>query len=145
MDSQSAHDLILSNPEVRKIRQRTFLRRETAKNVAKLRVSLGLTQSQLAEMLGTQQSSIARLEKGEKIPSLEFLNRIAEAVGDQLLPPQFASQITALVSPAENNSQNHLFDLPKFNEPEKVRNFKLDSELDEQKTIRFQTSVEMAR
>jgi len=39
-----------------------------------------LTQTQLAEMIGTRQPSIARLENGSSIPSLSFLNKIAMAL-----------------------------------------------------------------
>lgn len=49
--------------------------------VARLRIKLGLTQTQLAEMVGTKQPSIARLENGEGSPSLSFLEKVAEALG----------------------------------------------------------------
>ena len=53
---------------------------EPGYQVARLRIQRGLTQTQLAEMVGTHQPSIARLENGTSIPSLSFLNRIAEAL-----------------------------------------------------------------
>ena len=40
----------------------------------------GLTQAQLAEMVGTRQPSIARLENGTSTPSLTFLTKVAEAL-----------------------------------------------------------------
>jgi len=40
----------------------------------------GLTQAQLAEKLGTQQPSIARIENDGYLPSLSFLIRIAEVL-----------------------------------------------------------------
>lgn len=54
---------------------------EPGYQVARLRMIRGLTQSQLAEMVGTRQPSIARLENGTSHPSLSFLQRIAEAMG----------------------------------------------------------------
>ncbi|MBN2385635.1 MAG: helix-turn-helix transcriptional regulator [Anaerolineales bacterium] len=36
--------------------------------------------TQLAEMVGTHQPSITRLENGSRVPSLSFLDRIAEAL-----------------------------------------------------------------
>jgi DNA-binding XRE family transcriptional regulator len=48
--------------------------------ISRLRIQRGLTQSQLAEMVGTRQPSIARLENGSNIPSLSFLDRIAKAL-----------------------------------------------------------------
>jgi transcriptional regulator with XRE-family HTH domain len=54
---------------------------EPGYQVARLRVKLGLTQAQLAEMVGTRQPSIARLENGEGSPSLSFLEKVAKALG----------------------------------------------------------------
>lgn len=53
---------------------------EPGYQVARLRIQRGLSQAQLAEMVGTQQPSIARLENGSSIPSLSFLQRIARAL-----------------------------------------------------------------
>jgi len=53
---------------------------EPGYQVARLRMLRGLTQAQLAEMTGTRQPSIARLENGSSTPSLSFLKRIAEAL-----------------------------------------------------------------
>ena len=47
---------------------------------ARLRIQRGLTQAQLAELVGTRQPSIARLENGNSFPSLSFLKRIADAL-----------------------------------------------------------------
>jgi DNA-binding XRE family transcriptional regulator len=53
---------------------------EPGYQIARLRIQRGLTQTQLAEMVGTHQPSIARLENGSSIPSLSFLDRIANAL-----------------------------------------------------------------
>lgn len=53
---------------------------EPGYQIARLRIRRGLTQAQLAEMVGTRQPSIARLENGNSIPSLSFLRRIADAL-----------------------------------------------------------------
>jgi DNA-binding XRE family transcriptional regulator len=53
---------------------------EPGYQVARLRILRGLTQPQLAEMVGTRQPSIARLENGSSNPSLSFLNKIAVAL-----------------------------------------------------------------
>jgi transcriptional regulator with XRE-family HTH domain len=52
--------------------------------VARLRIKLGLTQAQLAEIVGTKQPSIARLENGEGSPSLSFLEKVARALGAEV-------------------------------------------------------------
>ncbi len=48
--------------------------------IARLRLLRGLTQAQLAEKVGTRQSSIDRLENGSRMPSLSFLERIARVL-----------------------------------------------------------------
>ena len=45
------------------------------------RIDQGLTQAELAEKVGTTQSSIARLESGTHEPSIKMLKRVAEALG----------------------------------------------------------------
>ena len=47
---------------------------------ARLRILRGLTQTQLAEMVGTRQPSIARLENGSSLPSISFLQKVAAAL-----------------------------------------------------------------
>lgn len=57
---------------------------EPGYQVARLRILRGLTQAQLAEMVGTRQPSIARLENGTSIPSLSFLNKLATALNAKI-------------------------------------------------------------
>lgn len=53
--------------------------------VHKLRIEAGLTQAELAERMGTTQSAIARMEGGGVRPTLETLERLAHAVGAELV------------------------------------------------------------
>jgi DNA-binding XRE family transcriptional regulator len=55
-----------------------------AHQVACLRIMRGLTQEQLAELVGTKQPSIARLESGRTEPRLSFLRQVVEALGGHL-------------------------------------------------------------
>jgi len=57
---------------------------EPGYQIARLRIQRGLTQAQLAELVGTQQPSIARLENGSSIPSLSFLQKIAVALNARI-------------------------------------------------------------
>ena len=70
--------------EAEKIKDAAFLAAaravEPGYQVARLRILRGLTQAQLAEMVGTRQPSIARLENGSSKPSLSFLEKVAEAL-----------------------------------------------------------------
>lgn len=57
---------------------------EPGYQIARLRLQRGLTQAQLADMVGTQQPSIARLENSSRIPSLSFLQKIAAALNARI-------------------------------------------------------------
>ena len=55
-----------------------------ASEIRSLREKKGLSQRQLAELVGTTQSAIARLEGGRISPSLPTLDRIANALGAEV-------------------------------------------------------------
>jgi len=57
---------------------------EPGYQIARLRIQRGLTQAQLAELVGTKQPAIARLESGQGTPSIAFLRRLACALGAKL-------------------------------------------------------------
>jgi transcriptional regulator with XRE-family HTH domain len=58
---------------------------EPAYQIARLRIMRGLTQKQLAKMVGTKQSSISRLESGRTEPRLSFLRRVVRALRGRLV------------------------------------------------------------
>jgi predicted transcriptional regulator len=51
-----------------------------ADKVSERRVAMNLSQRELAELCGTTQSAIARLERGGRPPRIDTLLRIAEAL-----------------------------------------------------------------
>ena len=53
---------------------------QVAEQVIKERKALGLSQKELAELTGTTQSAIARLESGGRPPRIDTLLGIAEAL-----------------------------------------------------------------
>jgi len=55
-----------------------------AEQVVERRHALGLSQSQLAEICGTTQSAIARLESGGRPPRIDTLLRLAAALDCEL-------------------------------------------------------------
>jgi ribosome-binding protein aMBF1 (putative translation factor) len=55
-----------------------------ADQVAERRAVLGLSQQDLAELCGTTQSAIARLESGGRPPRIDTLLKIAEALDCEL-------------------------------------------------------------
>lgn len=60
------------------------LRFDLAQLVYDLRTGAGLTQRQLADLMGTTQSVISRLEQAGRMPTLELLARLAAATGADL-------------------------------------------------------------
>lgn len=52
---------------------------EISAELLRARLRAGLSQSELAERMGTSQSAIARLESGQTLPSTKTLLRFAEA------------------------------------------------------------------
>ena len=57
-----------------------YLFAQIADDVAARRAQQGLSQRELAELTGTTQSAIARLERGGRPPRIDTLLRIAEAL-----------------------------------------------------------------
>jgi len=56
-----------------------------AYEIRALREKRGLSQRELAERLGTTQSAVARLEAGNISPSLPTLDKLADALGVELM------------------------------------------------------------
>jgi len=71
---------LLADPEVKAAYDALM----PAYQIARLRIERGLTQAQLAELVGTKQPSIARLERGTSEPSLAFLRKLAAVLGVRL-------------------------------------------------------------
>lgn len=55
-----------------------------AEIVYRLRTDAGLTQTELARRMGTTQSSIARVESGGSLPTLDLLDRVGRALDAQI-------------------------------------------------------------
>jgi len=76
---------LLSDPEVKKEYDRLAPRYAVISKLIDLRLKKGLSQKDIADKLGTKQSAIARLESGSVNPSLEFLQKVAQALGSKLV------------------------------------------------------------
>jgi len=90
MQIAEARKKLLQNKEFEKEYQKRSLSWEIAKMIVRARLMKNMTQSKLAELVNTQQPSIARIESGERLPSLATLEKIAEAMGSYLIPPKIA-------------------------------------------------------
>ena len=78
---------MLSDPEVKAEYDRLEEEFKLLDNLLAARKAAGLTQAQIAERLGTQQSSIARLETGlasGNLPSMSMLKKYAAVLGRKL-------------------------------------------------------------
>jgi ribosome-binding protein aMBF1 (putative translation factor) len=81
----------LSTEAIERIRERLshaddgWFFAQIADNVAERRKELGLSQAELAELVATTQSAIARLESGGRPPRIDTLLRIADALDCELL------------------------------------------------------------
>lgn len=84
MKWDDAKKIINSDPEVIKELNNNSIEYKVVREIIKARHELNLTQEQLAELVGTKQSNISRLESGEYNPTIEFLSKIAQAMGKTL-------------------------------------------------------------
>ncbi len=76
--------LFHENPNLKKEYDELAPIYEVQSQVIKLRNSRGLSQKQLADMIGTKQSAISRLESGNYNPSIQLLYKIANALDKEM-------------------------------------------------------------
>jgi ribosome-binding protein aMBF1 (putative translation factor) len=74
---------LLANPKVKAEYDALAPEFEIAAELVKARLRAGLSQSELADRMGTSQSTIARLESGQTLPSTKTLLRFAKATGSK--------------------------------------------------------------
>ena len=65
--------------------EKELYREKIGRLIAELRTNHGLTQTELAEKLGTSQSAINRIEKGLQNISIEIIARISDALNAEIL------------------------------------------------------------
>ena len=63
---------------------------DLTQEIIRLRIENDLTQKQLAQLIGTKQSAISRIENGSYNPSIEFIEKIAYAFNKKLIIKQIA-------------------------------------------------------
>lgn len=77
--------LTQDDPELQEMVQEVSLNARVAQMIYVARTQAGLTQQQLADLIGTQQSVIARLEDADyEGHSLSMLQRIAQALNQRV-------------------------------------------------------------
>lgn len=84
MNHEQVKQMMLQDPEVKKEYDALAPIYEIQEELIKLRNEKGLNQKQLAELIGTKQSAISRLESGNYNPSIQLLTKLAEAFNKEL-------------------------------------------------------------
>ncbi|WP_338829446.1 helix-turn-helix transcriptional regulator [Bradyrhizobium sp. 27S5] len=74
---------LLANPKVKVEYEALAPEFEIAAELVRARQRAGLSQSELAIRMGTSQSTVARLESGQTLPSTKTLLRFAKATGSK--------------------------------------------------------------
>ncbi len=72
-----------------KLSDREFVAVRLGGLITAARLHSRLSQAELAREIGTQQPSLARAEKGDVVPSVEFLYKIAKALKTEFIFPKF--------------------------------------------------------
>jgi ribosome-binding protein aMBF1 (putative translation factor) len=72
---------LLANPAVRQAYDAQAPEFELARELIAARTQAGLTQGDVAALMGTTQSVVARIESGKYTPSMRTVQRFASAVG----------------------------------------------------------------
>jgi len=75
---------LLKNPELVEELKKNELEYQLIADFIQARLDLKMTQTDLAKITGTKQSNISRFESGNYNPSLEFLEKVAIALGKKL-------------------------------------------------------------
>ena len=75
---------LLEDPECAAAFEELAPEYEIARQLIKARLERGMTQGELAAKIGTRQSNISRIERGQQNTSIGLLNRIAKGLGKKL-------------------------------------------------------------
>lgn len=75
---------LMKNPDVVVELENNEVEYQIIKEIIKSRIEKNMSQKQLADLVGTKQSNISRLESGEYNPSIALLKKVAKAVDKEL-------------------------------------------------------------
>lgn len=78
------HKKWIKNPDYKEAYDESRMEFEIAKEVIETRMKSGLSQEELAALMSTSQSAIARLESGVSLPSLRTLTKLAAATNTHI-------------------------------------------------------------
>lgn len=81
---RSLKSQLLGNRQIKKTYHELGPEFALVEKLIEKRIRKGLTQEMLARRIGTKQSAISRLERGEYNPTLGFLRKVAAGLGAEL-------------------------------------------------------------
>jgi len=82
---QDIKKIILKDSKVKKIYDDLEVEYQIISDMVRLRNKKKITQKELAKKIGTTQSALSRFEMGDVNPSLDFLKKVASALGTKLV------------------------------------------------------------
>ena len=77
-------DDLLKNAQFKSEHDKLKPRYDAIEQIIRKRKEQNMTQAELARRVGTQKSNISRLESGNYNPSLDFLIKVSDALGQSL-------------------------------------------------------------
>ncbi len=84
IDHKDFKNELLESEEIKDEYEKMNVMYEIKKQIIRYRIENNLTQKVLADRIGTKQSAISRLENDDYNPSIEFLDKVAHALGKKL-------------------------------------------------------------
>ena len=84
MNYEDVKKIYFQNDEIKKEYDKLEAVYTMKAQIIDIRNQMGISQKDLAELVGTKQSAISRLESGNYNPSIEFLDKVAHALGGHL-------------------------------------------------------------
>ncbi len=75
---------LLSDPEVKKEYDRLGPKFDLIRSIIEKRIEKNISQKELASRMGTKQSALSRFESGSYNPSLDFMQKVAQALDSKL-------------------------------------------------------------
>lgn len=101
MELKDYRQQLMQNPKIADAQRRLQPKLDLGRQILDLRLARGWTQKDLAERAGTKQANISKLENGLLNPSVDMLQRVANALGADLhvaLEPAGQSRPAAALS-----------------------------------------------
>lgn len=75
----------LKDPEFKRLYDESSIKWHVAMQIVEARQKANMTQGELARQIGDRQQNVSRIESGEQNITIGTLNKIAKAVGGQLV------------------------------------------------------------